>query len=254
MSLEAASTPHGDTWDVPAGWRQGRGAYGGLVVATLARAIDARIGDPSRPARSLTAEVSAPVEAGAATIAVDVLRAGNAVTTARAALSQAGEVRAHAVALLAAKRPVDVTPWQELEPPRAPAWADASPPSLPGNPPEFAAHFDYRLVEGIPGAGGAPRCVGWIRPREPGARRDTAYIAALIDAWWPAVLVRFGAMRPMGTIAFTLDVLGDPGDGPLLYRGTVPVCGDGYFIEDRELWTADGRLVALNRQTFAIIR
>ena len=56
----------------------------------------------------------------------------------------------------------------------------------------------------------------------------------------------------------TLDIVGDAAagdpDAPLLYRGTVPVCGDGYFLETRELWSADGRLLALNHQTFAIIR
>jgi acyl-CoA thioesterase len=61
-------------------------------------------------------------------------------------------------------------------------------------------------------------------------------------------------MRPMATIAFTIDFLGEPGDGPWLYRGTAPVCGDGYFLETRELWTASGQLVALNHQTFAIIK
>jgi hypothetical protein len=99
--------------------------------------------------------------------------------------------------------------------------------------------------------------VGWIRPREPARRRDAAYIAALVDAWWPAVFVRMTAPRPLGTITFVLEIVGDPsaiGDAPLLYRGTVPVAGNGYFLETRELWTADGTLLALNHQTFAVIR
>jgi len=33
----------------------------------------------------------------------------------------------------------------------------------------------------------------------------------------------------------------------------VPVCADGYFLETRELWGEDGRLLAINQQTFAII-
>ena len=49
-------------------------------------------------------------------------------------------------------------------------------------------------------------------------------------------------------------LLGGHRDAPLAYRGVVPVCGDGYFVETRELWGADGRLVARNHQTFAIIR
>jgi hypothetical protein len=80
----------------------------------------------------------------------------------------------------------------------------------------------------------------------------------MIDVWWPAFMVRSRAPRPLATIAYTLELFDrldglDP-DVPLAYRGVVPVCGDGYFVETRELWGADGRLVARNHQTFAIIR
>jgi hypothetical protein len=62
----------------------------------------------------------------------------------------------------------------------------------------------------------------------------------------------------MATIGFTLDIVAGV-DGldplaPMAYRAHVPVCHDGYFVENRELWGVDGRLVALNQQTFAIIQ
>ena len=44
-------------WSVPDGWQQGRGAFGGLVIAALARALEAHVGDPERTLRSLTAEL-----------------------------------------------------------------------------------------------------------------------------------------------------------------------------------------------------
>jgi acyl-CoA thioesterase len=277
-SLSDASTPRpdGDTFrlDVPPGWRQGRGAFGGLSIAAAVRAIEARVADPRRKVRSVTAELTAPVEAGPAELAVEVLRGGSSVTVARAALRQAGETRAHAVAVLAAARPAARgIAWRELEPPRAPPWREVPPapvaeptapeptapePTAPDlSAHEFARHFEYRIVEGLPTAGGAARCVGWIRPRAPGPLRDAGHVAALADAWYPAFLVRAGAMRPIATIAYTLDLLADldglDPEAPLLYRGTVPVCGDGYFLETRELWGEDGRLVAINQQTFAII-
>jgi acyl-CoA thioesterase len=243
--------------DVPVGWRQGRGAFGGLCVASLIRAIEATVGDPARRLRSLTAELPGPVDAGAAEIAVEILRAGNSVTTARAVLSQANGIKTHAVAILAATRKSTEAAWQEHVPPTAPAWTDVAP--LPNDLgfPEFATHFEYRIVEGIPASGGAARAVGWVRARDPGRSRDAAYIATLADVWWPASLVRFTRMRPAATIAYTLDIVGtldglDP-DAPLLYRGTVPVLGEGYFLETRELWGSDGRLVAINHQTFALL-
>jgi hypothetical protein len=123
--------------------------------------------------------------------------------------------------------------------------------------PEFAQHFEYRVVEGIPLTGSAARALGWVRARDPGQRLDAAYVAAMIDAWWPTAFNRATAPHLMATIAFTLDIVGgvdglDPAQ-PLLYRAAAPVCASGYFLETRELWGGDGRLVALNHQTFAII-
>jgi acyl-CoA thioesterase len=265
-SLADVTTPHaaGDHYDLEVGgtWRQGRGAFGGLVVGALIRAIEQHTADPTRVVRSVTAELPGPVEHGVVSIAVDTLRAGKNVSTVRAALRQHDEIRAHAVAILAAARPAaQGVGWNERVRPELPAWSTvaASPIGVGvGVWPEFAQHFEFRVVDGLPMTGGAARTSGWVRPRDPGAPRDAAYIAAVIDAWWPAALVRFSTMRPIATIAYTLDIVGglaglDP-DAPLLHHATVPVCADGYFLETRELWGEDGRLVAINHQTFAIIQ
>jgi acyl-CoA thioesterase len=257
----ATPRPDGDHYalDVPAGWRQGRGAFGGLVVGALVRAIEDHVGDPARAVRAVTAELPGPVAAGPAAIAVHALRTGKHVSTVRAELTQAGEVCAHAVAILGAARAAGTAPaWVDLAPPRALAWAELPVTAIDAGRggPEFAQHFEYRIVEGVPQAGGAGRALGWIRPRVPGPAFDAAYLAALIDAWWPCALIRLPVMRPMATIAFTLEVIGPgPADpaAPLLYAARSPVCTDGYARETRELWTADGQLVATNHQTFAII-
>ena len=272
-TLQEVTTPAADgTLRIRDGWRQGRGAFGGLTIAAAVRAIEQRVADPRRKVRTVTAEIPGPTLPGEARFAVDVLRSGNSVTVARAALAQADEVTTHAVAVLAAPRELTEPPtWRELVAPDAPPW-----PSVPAVPldfagPEFAQHFEYRIVAGLPFAGargaaptGPAQTIGWVRAREPGEARDAAFVAALCDAWWPATLVRATAPRPLGTIAYTLEIVEDmtvldregglDRDAPLLYRGTVPVAGDGYFLETRELWTGDGRLLALNHQTFAVIR
>ncbi|MDB4960458.1 MAG: TesB-like acyl-CoA thioesterase 1 [Myxococcales bacterium] len=262
-TLSDLTTParHGDHYQlaVPEGWRQGRGAFGGFVVSALIRAIEHAVGDPTRTVRSVTAEIPGPVLVGTAEIAVEILRQGSSVSTVRAALTQGSEVKTHAVGVLAAtRRGTGPLAWQELAPPAAPPWSGIEPlPMAAGAFPEFAQHFEYRVVEGIPTSGAAPRTVGWIRPRLQGGLRDAAHIAAVMDAWWPAALVKLPAMRPMATIVYTLDIVGgldglDP-ESPLLYRGTAPVLADGYCLETRELWGEDGRLVAINHQTFVVI-
>jgi acyl-CoA thioesterase len=254
-TLAEATTPAADgTLVVREGWRQGRGAYGGLTIAAAIRAIEARVADPRRVVRSVTAELPGPTLPGGARFEVDILRAGNSLTVARAALHQSDAVTTHAVAVLAARREPHGFEWNERARPDAPDWRTIEPfPFVAGPFPEFAQHFEVRLVSGLPMSGGAAVTVGWVRARDPGAPRDAAYVAALIDAWWPAAMVR-AQPRPLATIAYTLELVGEAHtDAPLLYRGTVDVAGDGYFLETRELWTEDGVLVALNHQTFAVI-
>jgi acyl-CoA thioesterase len=253
-TLAEATTPAADgTLVVHEGWRQGRGAYGGLTIGAAIRAIEARVADPRRVVRSVTAELPGPTLPGSARFEVDILRAGNSLTVARAALHQGDAVTTHAVAVLAAPREAHGYAWNERARPDAPDWRSIDPLALAGPFPEFTQQFEYRAVAGAPLSGRHAVTVGWIRAREPGAPRDAAYVAAMIDAWWPATLVRV-AMRPLATIAFTLELVGGAcTDAALLYRGTVAVAGDGYFLETRELWTEDGSLVALNHQTFAVI-
>ena len=260
LSTPAPTTAGRYTIDVPAGWRQGRGSYGGLTIASLVRAIEHAVGDPTRTTRSITAELPGPVTAGAAEITTEVLRTGSSVSTARASLAQGGEIKAHAVAVLAAtRRGTGPLAWQELVLPEAPPWSQVEPLVMTdaGQWPEFVPNFEYRVVEGLPGSGGAARTVGWVRPRLHGGLRDTAHIAAVMDAWWPAALCKIPAMRPMATIVYSLDIVagidGLNPESPLLYRGTAPVLADGYCLETRELWGEDGRLVAINHQTFVII-
>jgi acyl-CoA thioesterase len=248
MTLEAVTTPDATgLLDVPPGWRQGRGAYGGLVVGALIRAAQARVGEADRKVRSVTAELVGPLPVGPAQIDVELLRRGNNVTVARAAIRQ----MAHAVVVLATERKgAGPFAWQDLTPPKIPAWTAVAPLGI-ADPPEFAQHFVHRYVPTS-----TSELVGWISARDPGEARDAAYIAALVDAYWPVALVRMGTKRPMSTLAYTLDIVsgldGLSPDAPLLYRATAPVCADGYCLETRELWGEDGRLVAINHQTFVV--
>jgi acyl-CoA thioesterase len=258
-TLHEVTTPAADgTLTVLDGWQQGRGAYGGLTIAAAIRAIEQRVADPRRTVRTVTAQIPAPTLVGTARFAVDVLRSGKSLTVARAALAQGDEITTHAVAVLAATREIPEPPvWRDLVRPEAPPPSEVAPLSTAGPFPAFARHFEYRLVSGVPYTGTAPQTIGWVRARDPGTPRDAAFLAATIDAWWPASLARAKAPRPVATIGFTLELVGDAsdlGDASLLYRGSVPVAGDGYFLETRELWTEDGRLLALNHQTFAVIR
>lgn len=244
--------------DVPDGWQQGRGAFGGLVVAYLIRAGEAAAGGAERPLRSMTAEICGPVLVGPAELRVEILRAGSGATTAAVRLVQEGAVQAHGVLILGKARATDF-PWPSSVVPVG-DWSDV--PVTPVGPPRgpvFAQHLEYRVESGLPFSGqkGA-RSAGWVRLRRPGPARDATFLAACIDAWWPSVMSQMTVPRPAATIAFSFQLAGsldglDP-DAPLRYEADSPALHEGYLVELRSLRGHDGRLVALNQQTFAIIR
>jgi hypothetical protein len=254
--LDMLVTAHAGSLAVPDHWQQGRGAFGGFVTGAMVRALEDAV--PDRPLRSLTAELCGPLLPGDATLDVTLLRAGTGVTTASVAVVQAGEVVAHGVGVLGRERTRELdqvrvagpalTPWREL----------SVTPIGPPTGPAFAQHFEFRVDGPGPFTPRVPgELAGWVRPKRPGARRDNALLAACVDAYWPTVFA-LGPLRPMATIAFTFQPLAtlaglDP-DAPLGYRARLLAIDAGYGVEQRELWGEDGRLLALNQQTFVVIK
>jgi hypothetical protein len=242
----------------PDGWQQGRGAFGGIVVGVMIRALEAHVADPNRSLRSLTAEICGPVVPGSLELGVETLRAGSGVSTAACRLRQSGEIQAHAVGVFGRSRGTDLD-GLHLEAPRMRPWRNWEAIVVGPQAPQFARQFEFRTDGPLPYSGATDLEVqGWVRPRVPGTARDAAYLAVCADAWWSPVHALVSAPRPLATIAFTLQLCGtldglDP-NAPLFHRGRDVVIHDGYFVEYRELWGEDGRLVALNQQTFAIIK
>ena len=248
--------------EVPDGWQQGRGAFGGLVLAMLERAAEAAAGDPARQLRELSAQIVGAVQPGMAEISAELLRAGTGVSAVAARLVQEGEVRAHAVATFGKPRatyaaatstPAPVLPpWRELSP---------MPSSLPMVP-TFTRHLEFWPTGPLPfsgsGSGAVPEVAGWVRLRHPGRARDAAFTLAMVDAYWPAFLTAAPAPRPAATLTFSLETMSDLAgldpSAPLFHRGRLLGGRDGYAVEARELWGEDGRLVALNQQVFVVIR
>src|SRR5215470_3142038 len=62
---------------IPDGWQQGRGAFGGVVMATLLRAILHAGLDRHRAARTLAGDLCGPVLPGPVDIQVRALRRGS---------------------------------------------------------------------------------------------------------------------------------------------------------------------------------
>lgn len=243
--------------EIPDRWQQGRGAFGGLVLAMMVRAIEHEADAPGRAVRSVCAQLFGAVTVGPATLRVTTLRVGSGVSTLRCELTQESGAQCELVAVLGQPRPQDLD-GEPLDAPKPASFEGVEPvPVRAPLGPVFAQWFEYRPVEGLPfGGRRASGTSGWIRPLTPGERRDPAYLIACMDAWWPVLMTTMDSPRPIATVAFALHLTGEapPRDEPLFFRARELATHDGFSLELRELWSPDGRLLAHNQQTIALIR
>lgn len=243
---------------VPDGWQQGRGAFGGLVLGTLARAMLHAEPDADRTLRSLSGEIVGPVQPGPADVAVNALRRGNGVSSWEARLTQAGEVLARASAVLGKARTTERDGTALPPPPLDTPWSAVEViPVRPPLGPHFARMFELRSERWPFGGGPKAEVEGWVRLAKP-VPIGVPEVIGLVDAYWPAIFAVETAPRPMATLSFTLELLADPAAldpaEPLRYRARALAAREGFVAESRELWTAGGELVALNHQLFVIIK
>lgn len=243
---------------IPDGWQQGRGAFGGLVLGVMVRAMLSHEPERDRVLRTLTSDIAAPVLPGPALVRVRELRRGKRQTNVLVTLEQGGASVALATGVLSAARGATTL---EVSPPRPAGRPAADVPIVPLAPPlapVFSSHFEYRPDGPLPFCG-APDAVtsGWVRPKAVPSRVDAALVTALLDAWWPALFTVVPGPLPMSTISFAAQLLVDPAtlppDEPLFHRARLLSQRDGFALELRELWHR-GELVATNQQTFAVLR
>jgi len=243
---------------IPDGWQQGRGAFGGLVLGTLLRAILRCEPDPQRLARTLAGDISGPVLPGSVDIEVRELRRGSNQSNFAAELTQGGAVLAIATAVLSRARPSS-RQFTRLTAPSLQDWQSV--PVVPIAPPigpTFAQHYEYRLASPWPFSGHpVPEIAGWIREQTMLSRLDAPAMIGRLDAWYPTLYVIESEPRPCATVQFTAELLADPTPFdpalPLRYRAEMISLREGFFLEARELWRGE-ELVALNQQTFVIIK
>lgn len=250
-------------WDVPDGWQQGRGAWGGLVAGAIARAVTENEADSERVLRTLSIHLAAPLPVGPARVSVASLRSGSSMSTWQVVVSDTdGRACAHAMAITGAPRAPDLAE-------QARGWGSAAPPTLPGvetvpavpkgapGMPVFLRHLEVRAVGGVPFSGTPARCAGYVRFEEQGAW-DVPELVAMVDAWWPTVLPALTQPRPVATVTYAAHVLIDPATippgAPLAYEASMAGTLDGFTTETRRLWTLDGRLVVENHQSIVVIR
>lgn len=253
-------------WQVPAGWEQGRGAWGGLVVGACLQAVEyaaAHNGDGSdRPVRTISSHLMGPVLAGTAIVEVRPARSGSSMTTWSATVrDEAGSALAESMVICGQTRADDLAhlPSAGLaQPPSAATWQDC--PVIEIQPPlgpAFASHLQFRPIQGIPMSAAKAEVLGWIALPDQGPW-SAVQALAIVDAYWPSMYPTLPGPRPMATVSFSAHLLVDPttlpAGEPLLFQASMAAARDGFTTETRRLWSTDGRLVVENLQSIVVIR
>ena len=231
-------------------WYQGNGVYGGLLFAYFVRAFHHKSG---YPIRSLQVELCQPLVEGGARLCVERMRSGSQTDFLRAVLWQSNKVVAMASAVMGGARR-SREHWTEQVCPKIPSFESLS--SIPYSPmmPTFCQHVDYRLAVGAAPFSRAhsSHTGGWIAFRDMHSDDPYAVQAALIDAWWPSMVLRFSKMMAMGTVSFSCHFF-EPAPAPYIFIAQTHKIDTGYASEYNQLWSASGQLVAQAQQLIVIV-
>ena len=245
---------------IPATWAQGRAAFGGLMAAMVFQAMRQKLSD-NRPVRSLAISFVAPAAPDGPThFEVEVLREGKAVSTLLGRAVQGGQVVTLVQGNFGAGRP------SVVEVPALPAPAmkplDQAAPELPyikGVTPEFMRHVALRwAIGGLPFSGNQSRQMGgWVRLRDVAEEQvNEAHLLALVDAWPPSLMPFLKQPAAGSTLTWTIEFI-----QPVAALSTLDWCRycveteharEGYGHAAATLWTAQGELLALSRQTVTV--
>ncbi len=233
------------------------GVYGGLTAATLLRAMQVEAG--SRPARTLTVQLTAPVPAEELLTQVTVERMGSSTSFLSARLATAAQpdkTVAHAMATFATNRATDLDEHRWPVPHVAPPSDVKAFAPVPGVHPPFMQHFETRFCLGAPPFTGAAdgRIGAWLRPVVP-ASTDAALMAALLDVMPAAALSRARTPRKMSSVCIEWRFLGDAPpshSGHWLVDATSLGTAAGFSDHEARLFVGE-RCVAVSRQMFALL-
>jgi acyl-CoA thioesterase len=254
FATDTAVTPLGDhryRAAIDPGWWVIRGPNGGYLAALVLRAITTDVADAARRPRSFTVHYLRPPREGDVELIVQPERVGRTTTVVTARMLQDGKLTALAVAALGLDRPGPE--FAHLPMPDAPGPDDLSPPPLSPVEIPLRARFEMRVALGRPLWNPEPATQavtgGWIRLADP-EPLDAHVLAALTDAWFPAVFTTTKVPLGVPTVDLTIHFRDEPPTAhDWVFVRFVSRHGSGGFLEeDGELWSRDGRLLAQSRQ------
>lgn len=245
---------------IPEGWDIREITNGGFLMAMATRAMEAET--DGRELISATGSFVNPGSSGPVEIVVEPLKSGRSLSTLTATVLREGKSLVYVTGVYA--EPDRPKPESDLvlgKPPQLPAPDDcvrAVPAQDREFPPPITGKVDVRVhpedasaLEERPGD--RPIIRGWFRllDDEP---MDAHGVVLATDCFAPAI---FNSPYPAGwtpTIDLSVQVREPRPQGWLACRFDTRFVTGGMLEEDGQIWTEDGRLVALSRQLALVPR
>lgn len=245
---------------VPGTWGQGRAGFGGLAVALVFEAMQAKV-PADRPVRSLAVTFVGPLILDQpVSFEAEVLREGKAVSQVLGRAMQNGQVVTLVQGSFGAGRESTINVPALAAPMMKPAAECQELPYIEKITPEFTQHLAMRwAVGGMPFSNNKSREMGgWVRLRDhdPLETLNATHLLALVDAWPPAVLPHLSAPAAGSSLTWTIEFMQPlptltTGDW-CMYLANVEHARDGYGHIAAALWSPSGELLALSRQTVTV--
>ncbi|MCF5708480.1 thioesterase family protein [Pseudomonas syringae] len=245
---------------IPAEWAQGRACFGGLMAALSFESMRAQV-PQGRPVRSLAITFVGPAEPGVPiSFEVEILRHGKAVSQVLGRAMQNGQVMTLMQGSFGAARESMISVKAEHAPALKPVEACAELPFVSGIMPEYLRFMELRwALGGMPfSSTPSPAIGGYVRFRDTvqSQTMTEAHILALVDSWPPAVLPHLNRPAPGSSLTWTIEFVQPQLALDTLqwcsYRAVIEHARDGYGHTAAAMWTPEGELIAISRQTVTV--
>lgn len=238
-------------------WCQGRTAFGGISAAMLICAMKKYI-LANRRLLSLSTNFIGPLEPNTPfEIQIDVLREGKSASQVLGKIVQNDQVCVIAQGCFAQKREsrieVPIAKQCQLDK----VQENRILPYQEGVMPAFFQHVALNPQQGaLPFSNATSSHLGgWMKFKKTSNQLDERHVTALTDAWPPTLLQQFSKPAPASSMSWYIEFIDEvnlDADSWLGFEAITHHSAHGYGLEDANIWSQEGKLIAISRQTVAI--
>ena len=248
-------TGEGYLVDLPANWKQGRTAYGGLTAALMLAAAAQQF-DDLPPLRSALINFVGPVT-DSPLLSANLERRGRNVTSISANAKIGEKVVGRADFLFGTARASDINVGFPAPPAMPPEDAEPfTPAAAAAMVPTFFHNFDTRLIAGHrPMMGDEGYIRTWSRHKDPASREGVESLLCIGDVLPPSAMPLLRKMAPVSSMSWMFNLLTDnpqTDDGWWHIEARLTAAGGGYSSQVMRIWNTDGELVVEGMQSIAI--